>query len=160
MVRDVIRRITGKTDDKEAWKAIFEYHNNQLGKGLTGYRKGELVAVKINMNSTNRPERTNNYTDVAPQTVHAVVEQLVKYAGVPEEDILVYDGKRYVYAAVLKKVWKDFKDVRFMQEKEFTDEQKHPFYGDHRRIEQPEWYRACSIPTALPTKKLRAYLHR
>ncbi|MDR2037849.1 MAG: DUF362 domain-containing protein [Bacteroidales bacterium] len=153
MVGDVILQVTGKKNYGQAWKAIFEYHNSQLGKGKKGYRKGEIVAVKINMNSTNRPERTNNYTDVAPQTVHAVVEQLVKHAGVPEENILVYDGKRYVYAAVLKKVWSDFKDVRFMQEKEFTDKQKHPLYGDHRRLEMPEWVKGMQYSNGIAYAK-------
>lgn len=139
MVGDIIEKVSGKAKYDQAWKAIFEYHNNVSGHGKRGYQKGEIVAVKINVNSTNRPERTNNYTDVAPQTVHAVVEQLVKYAGVPEDKILVYDGKRYVYAAVLQKVWADFKDVRFMQEKDFTDAQKHPAYGDFSRIEMPDW---------------------
>ena len=139
MVADVITKVSGKQKYNQAWDVIFGFHNKSIGRGKKGYQKGEIVAVKVNMNSTNRSARTNNYTDVAPQTVYAVVEQLVKYAGVPENKILVYDAKRYVYKEVLQKVWKDFKDVRFMQEKEFVEDQKHPVYGDFSRLEQPEW---------------------
>jgi uncharacterized protein (DUF362 family) len=139
MVADVIRKVSGKEQFDEAWNAIFEYHNQLTGRGKRGYDKNEIVAVKINMNATGRAVRSNNYTDVAPQTVYAVVEQLVKYAGVPEDKILVYDAKRPIYIAVTHKVWKEFKDVRFMQERALVDEQKHPLYGDHRRFELPEW---------------------
>jgi len=139
MVTDVIRKVSGKEKLDQAWKAIFEYHNQSVGRGKRNYRNDEIVAVKINMNSTGRAERNNNFTDVAPQTIYALVEQLVKYAGVPEDKILIYDAKRPIYIAVTHKVWKDFKDVRFMQERSLVDAQKHPVYSDHRRLELPEW---------------------
>ena len=139
MVEDVVRRISGKNKLDQAWKAIFEYHNKSVGRGKRGYQSGEIVAVKINMNATGRAVRANNYSDVAPQTVYSVVEQLVKYAGVPEKNIIVYDAKRTVFLAITEKVWKDFKDVRFMQERDLIDEQKHPVYGDHRLFEKPDW---------------------
>jgi len=149
MVADVIQKITGKQKFDQAWKAIFEYHNQSVGRGKRGYQKDEIVAVKINMNATGRAERNNNYTDVAPQTVHAVVEQLVKYAGVPENKILVYDAKRPIYLAVTRKVWKDFKDVRFMQERVLVDEQKHPLYGDHRHFELPVWVKGMQYSNGI-----------
>lgn len=144
MVGDVVSIVSGQNDYKKAWISIFEYHNLQRSKKKAGYKKGEIVAIKINMNSTNRPQRITNYTDVAPQTVYAVVEQLVKYAGVPEENIVIYDAKRYILADLLDKIWRDFKDVRFIQEKEFTEEQKHPIYGDFRRFELPDWVKGIS----------------
>ena len=73
MVANVIMELSGKKEFSQAWKAIFEHHNQSVKKMKRGYQEGEIVAVKINMNSTNRPERTNNYTDVAPQTVYAVI---------------------------------------------------------------------------------------
>jgi len=158
MVGNIVTNLSGQEDYAKAWGKIFEHYNKKRFNKKTGYKKGEIVAIKINMNSTNRPQRTTNYTDAAPQTVYSVVEQLVKYAGVPEENIVIYDAKRYILADLLEKIWKDFKDVRFIQEKEFTEEQKHPIYGDYRRIEQPQWVkgiaysngkeyqRACNIP--------------
>lgn len=153
MVGDVITKLSGKKEFDQAWKAIFEHHNQSVRHLKRGYQEDEIVAVKINMNSTNRPERTNNYTDVAPQTVYAVIEQLVKYAGVPENRILVYDGKRYVYNALTRKVWNDFKDVRFMQEKEFIDDQKHPVYVDHSRFEMPHWVKAIQYSNGVDYEK-------
>jgi len=139
MMENAISSLTGKTKFDEAWKALFQYHNKSLGRGSKGYKRGEIIAVKVNMNATGRPVRENNYTDVSPQTIYALIEQLVKYAKVPENNIIVYDAKRYIYSEVLRKVWTDFKDVRFMQEKEFVESQKHPVYGDFSRAEQPDW---------------------
>ncbi len=148
MVANVITELSGKKEFRQAWKNIFEHQNQSIGHTKRGYRKDEIVAIKINMNSTNRPTDQQLH-DVAPQTVYAVIEQLVKYAGVPEDKILVYDGKRYIYNAVTRKVWNDFKDVRFMQEKEFTDEQKHPVYGDHSRLEMPRWVKAIAYSNGI-----------
>lgn len=153
MVGNVLLTVTGQTDYKKAWQSIFEYHNNKVEGKKNGYKKGEIVAVKINMNSTNRPERINNYTDVAPQTVYAVIEQLVKYAGVPEENIVIYDAKRYIIPDIMMKIWRDFKDVRFLQEKEFTDRQIHPVYGDHRRFEMPEWVKGIEYSNGIDYPK-------
>ena len=153
MVADLITKVSGKEKQDQAWDAIFRHHNKVVGRGKKGYQKGEIVAVKVNMNSTNKSTRDNNYTDVAPHTVYAVVEQLVKYAGVPEDKILVYDAKRYVYKEVLLKVWKDFKDVRFMQEKEFVEDQKHPTYDDFSRMEQPEWVKGIDYSNGIAYQK-------
>jgi len=153
MVQNVILTVSGQKDYKKAWSSIFEHHNKTIYNKKVGYKKGEVVAIKINMNSTNRPERINNYTDVAPQTAYAIVEQLVKYAGVPEGDIIIYDAKRYMLPDVMLKIWADFKDVRFMQEKEFTDQQKHPLYGDYRRFEQPEWVKGIEYSNGIDYPK-------
>lgn len=142
MIGTVLLDLTGQKDYKKAWKAIFEHYNRTSRNLKRGYKKDEIVAVKINMNSTNRPQRINNYTDLAPQTVYAIVEQLVKHAGVPENKIVIYDAKRYILTELLEKIWRDFKDVRFVQEKEFTEDQKHPVYGDYSRFELPDWVKA------------------
>ena len=139
MIAGVLVTLTGQSDYKKAWTALFEYHNQKNNGKKRGYSKEEIIAIKINMNSTNRPERINNYTDLAPQTVYAMVEQLVKYGGVPENKIVIYDAKRYILPEVLDKIWKDYKDVRFIQEKDFTEKQRHPIYGDFSRFELPDW---------------------
>lgn len=153
MVANVIATLTDQKDNKKAWNALFEYHNQRKNGRKTGYGKDEIVALKINMNSTNRPERINNYTDLAPQTVYAMVEQLVKYGGVPEHKIVIYDAKRYILPELLDKIWKDYKDVRFIQEKEFTEKQKHPVYGDFSRIEQPDWVKGIEYSNGVDYPK-------
>ena len=139
MLGVIISSLTGHNRYQDAWNAIFKYHNRTTGRGNSGYKKGEIVAIKINMNGATRPSRHDEATDTSPQMVYAIVEQLVKYAGVDEKDIVVFDAMRYVYPEILQKVWKDYKDVRFLQGREYGDVQKHPYYGDFTNLELPEW---------------------
>jgi uncharacterized protein (DUF362 family) len=139
MMDNIVTSLTGEQNHKKAWKSIFEHHNMKRHGAKKGYRRGEIVAIKVNMNSTNRPERTTNYTDIAPQTVYSLVAQLVEHAGVGQGDIVIYDAKRYMLADVMKKIWARYPDVRFLQEQDPTDGQLHPLYGDHRRLERPQW---------------------
>lgn len=153
MVANLITRVSGQKNYRDAWKAIFQHHNQTLDRGKTGYPKGEIVAVKVNMNATGKPIRTNNYTDVSPQTIYAKVEQLVKHARVPEDKIIVYDTMRFVYKEVLQKVWTDFKDVRFMKRVESVDEQKHPVYRDYSWMEQPQWFNGMDYSNGVKYEK-------
>ena len=42
--------LTGDKTPKRAWKSIFTYFNKERGNGNRGYRKGEKIAIKINLN--------------------------------------------------------------------------------------------------------------
>ena len=97
MVSATICKLTGAKKDKDAWKKIFEYHNT--GKG--GYRPGQVVAVKVNLNNAKAREKASNMSDTAPQMILAMVEQLVKGAGVDPKDIIIYDGRRPIAAEIL-----------------------------------------------------------
>lgn len=142
MLGAIIRSLSGQNKYEEAWQAIFKYHNKTLSRNNVGYKKGEIVAIKLNMNGTFRITRHTNATDTSPQMVYAMIEQLVKYGGVDAKDIVVYDAKRDIYPEILMKVWSDYKDVRFLQSKEPGEEQKHPYYGEFRNIETPQWVQA------------------
>lgn len=149
MIANVLQTLTGEKDNKKAWNALFQYYNEKNNGKKTGYSNNETIAIKINMNSTNRPERINNYTDLAPQTVYSMVEQLVKQGGISEDKIVIYDAKRYILPEVLGKIWRDFKDVRFLQEKEFTENQRHPIYGDFSRFELPDWVKGIEYSNGI-----------
>jgi len=141
MLAATLTKLTGTATCEQAWQALFEYYNNrsrQLAK--RGYRPGELVAVKINMNNATASAKTDNFIDTSPQMVLAMVRQLVNQAHVRPQDILVYDAKRYMMPYTLTKVWSEFKDVRFLQqEPPKPDQPKHPVYGDYSRLEGPQW---------------------
>ena len=46
MVSRSIRDLTNQRTDAEAWSAIFHYFNRTHGRGSTGYRTGEKIAIK------------------------------------------------------------------------------------------------------------------
>ncbi len=129
-------------------KNIFEHQNQSIGHTKRGYRKDEIVAKKINMNSTNRP---NGPTITRCGSTNCICcdRTVGKIRRCTRRQKYCVRGKRYIYNAVTRKVWNDFKDVRFMQEKEFTDEQKHPVYGDHSRLEMPRWVKAIAYSNGI-----------
>ncbi|AWI10255.1 DUF362 domain-containing protein [Ereboglobus luteus] len=156
MVSSTLRSLTGAQTDTAAWTAIFEYYNKTIAplmgvkRPARGYQPGEIVAVKVNLNSTSGKNdrrdsmRNNNTSDVTPQIILATVRQLVHHAGVAEKDILIYDAKRVVFTQLLQKVWDEFPDVRFLQERTVTDDQRHSSHRGRPRIERPDWTTALT----------------
>ena len=87
-----LRSLTGKKTDEKAWKALFTYYNQTHGRGKQGYRQGELIAVKINLNNTFSPQDRDNDIDQSAEGVIALLRQLTREANVLEKDIIVYDA--------------------------------------------------------------------
>ena len=137
MVSATICKLTGAKNDKDAWKKIFEYHNN----GKEGYRPGHVVAVKVNLNNAKAREKASNMSDTAPQMILAMVEQLVKGAGVDPKDIIIYDGRRPIAAEILNIIWGEYPDVKFVQDDPgIRDYQPvNPKTGDYSLLQKPEW---------------------
>ena len=51
MVRQAVMTVAGAKSPKAAWKALFKNFNKTHGKGNKGYKKGEKIAIKLNMNN-------------------------------------------------------------------------------------------------------------
>ena len=140
MLATTLTRLTGTQDCPAAWQAIFAYYNQQKRGLARGYQPGEVVAIKINLNNSGGAVKTDNLIDASPQTVLAMVRQLVNEAKVRPEDIIVYDARRYIPPYILTKTWSEFKDVRFVQEKPAVNTQpKNPATGDYNKLEGADW---------------------
>ena len=64
MMSKTLQTLTGTKSDKKAWKKIFEYyHQQRFGTKKVGYREGEIVAVKVNVNNAKARERQSNMSD-------------------------------------------------------------------------------------------------
>ncbi len=97
MLAASLQALTAATNNAEAWARIFRHFNATHGRGETGYRAGETLAVKVNCNNNySGYGDVDNQIDAAPQTVRALLRQLVYEAGVPQENILVYEAVRVV----------------------------------------------------------------
>lgn len=96
MMEGVILALTRQETIGDAWGELFRTFNRKKGKGDTGYRKGEKIAVKINLNDNGG----SNIIDATPQSVYSLLYQLVEVVGVPEECITVYDAQRRGISAV------------------------------------------------------------
>lgn len=58
MVSTALQSLTGATADVDAWDKIFRHFNSTTRKLDRGYEKGEVVAVKINLNNSGARKRT------------------------------------------------------------------------------------------------------
>jgi hypothetical protein len=104
MLSASLRGLTGASTDAAAWEALFRYYNRERGKGDVGYRAGEKVFVKINLNSSSISStvdtnynriRQIDYLDSSPHLTRAILRQLVRTAGVRPADISVGDSIRH-----------------------------------------------------------------
>lgn len=145
MLSVTLKKLTGEKTDKNAWDKIFKYYNKNARQfSNRGYQSNEIVAVKINLNSSNQ-NTTNNLTNASPQMVLALLRQLVFNAKVPQNKIIVYDARRNFYAAMLKEIWSEFTDVRILQQNPaFKIQPINPAYGDHHGIESANWVEGVS----------------
>jgi len=94
MLSSSLRRLTGQSGDRAAWDALFTHFNARRGK-TGGYRPGERIAVKANLNGTKTHGGAANDSFVSPAVASALLRQLV-LAGVRPEDIALYDASRAV----------------------------------------------------------------
>jgi uncharacterized protein (DUF362 family) len=145
MLSVTLRQLTGANTDEAAWQKIFAFYNqNARGLSNRSHQAGEVVAIKINLNNSSET-KTDNQIDASPQMVLAMVRHLVYKAGVPQKDILIYDARRPMFPQMLLTVWKEFKDVRFMQENAPTSKLPvNPAYGDHTGLEGAIWVEGVS----------------
>ena len=145
MLSVTLLKLTGSRNDKDAWSKIFRFYNKNTRKMENrAYSSGEVVAVKINLNNSSET-KTDNQSDATPQLVLAMVRQLVNNANVPQTNIIIYDVRRSIFPAMLTTVWKEFKDVRFLQENSASkNEPLNPAYGDHHGIEGADWVEGIS----------------
>jgi hypothetical protein len=144
MLSNDLLKLTGSKTDDEAWKNIFLYYNNRARGVKEGYRAGEIVAIKINLNSSGAVLR-ENLVNESPQATLAMVRQLVNHAHVPATSIVIYDARRDIYPGLLQKVWGEYKDVRFVQWDEAKSVQPmNPGYGNYHGLEQAKWVEGVS----------------
>jgi hypothetical protein len=74
MVSRSIRSLTNQKSDAKAWWAIFEYFNRTHGRGNTGYKAGEKIAIKANLNNTT-DHGTIDRLNSSPHLILSLVRQ-------------------------------------------------------------------------------------
>jgi len=97
MISRTIQKLTDQTNDTAAWNALFTFYNQNHGRGNGGYAPGEKIVVKVNCNNYSTAGATHdNKIDITPQTVKALLRQLVNTVGIAQSNITVYDSQRYI----------------------------------------------------------------
>ncbi|MBN2610426.1 MAG: DUF362 domain-containing protein [Bacteroidales bacterium] len=117
MMTHALLNLTGIADQVAAWDSLFRYFNKtRYGQSDTGYQAGDKIAIKVNNIFSRSYEWTSSQDNrPCPQMVHALLWQLVNKAGVPEEDITLYDCIFYHGDPVYLYCHADFPGVRWAE---------------------------------------------
>jgi len=118
MFETSIAQITGENTKKAAWDKLFSYHNALNGKNQ-GYRKGEKIVIKINLNPVEKPD--DKWTDKgypSPHMLNSLVKELIEVVGVRGKDIIIADPSRYFVGPLYNKIRsnpsKEYQKVSFV----------------------------------------------
>ena len=137
MLRGAITATGAAGTTTESWSNIFGDFNRRHGKGATGYRAGEKIAIKLNLNQARSHGDNGNASYIAPQLVLALLQQLVKEVGVAPADITCYDSSRSVPSTIFDACTRAFPGVHFVdstggdgREKYVVDQSKPLHLGD------------------------------
>ncbi|MBQ5638423.1 MAG: hypothetical protein IIV06_05150, partial [Alistipes sp.] len=81
MMRQAVMTLSGKRSPKAAWKALFKNFNQRHGKGSVGYKEGEKIAIKLNMNNAITHRETIELNS-SPYVTLALLRTLINDGGV------------------------------------------------------------------------------
>jgi hypothetical protein len=170
MVSKAIQSLTGKTTDKEAWDAIFKYHNNTRDKGSVSYASGEKIFIKINNVSgwggnfsTKDLSVINNgsygIAETSPEIILSVLRQLVNEVGVAQTDIYIGDPIRNIYKHSYDMWHDEFPNVHYVSHDNYTTLGREQliasttakiYYSDKGTILRPDVWYADTNPNGTP----------
>ena len=95
MVVEAVMQLTGEPTAKKAWRALFRHFNKTHGRGNRGYKKGETIAVKLNMNNA-ITHRDTIELNSSPFVTLALLRSMVRDGGVRQHDIIVCEPSRAI----------------------------------------------------------------
>ena len=137
MVSESVKKISGKSDLKRAWNALFQYHNQQKNQKIKSYVPGEKIFIKINQGTASwvlsKEEKENGYTissamktgqqrrlrslgatETSPYIVLELLRELVNDAGVRQQDISVGDPISHIFGHNYSVWHAEFPDVVYI----------------------------------------------
>ncbi|MBQ8580735.1 MAG: DUF362 domain-containing protein [Alistipes sp.] len=113
MVRQAVMTLAGKKSAKAAWKALFKNFNQRHGKGNVGYKEGEKIAIKLNMNNAITHRETIELNS-SPYVTLALLRTLINDGGVREEDVIVCEPSRAITDSIYNRCHREFPKVVFI----------------------------------------------
>jgi hypothetical protein len=113
MLKNVLLSLSGKESESTAWDILFKSFNTEKKNINTGYTPNQKIAVKINQNNTKSHADTTGL-DGTPQLIYALIASLTKEAGVPQNNITIFDASRFITDNIFNKCHGDFPDVKFV----------------------------------------------
>lgn len=129
MVKKAVVTVTGETNVRKAWKALFTDFNTTRKRGKRGYRKGESIAIKLNINNAITHHDTIELNS-SPYVTLALVRSLVHDAKVQEQDIIICEPSRAITDSIYNRIHREFPGVRMVDNLGGDGREKCEYYSD------------------------------
>ena len=129
MVREAVTQLTGEKTARKAWAALFRNFNKTHGRGSRGYREGEKIAIKLNMNNA-LTHRDTIELNSSPFVTLALVRSLINDGGVRQADITVCEPSRAITDSIYDKCHREFPGVVFVDNIGGDGRQKCDYYEE------------------------------
>ena len=113
MIPEAVMQLTGESTARKAWQALFKHFNQKHGRGNRGYKKGETIAIKLNMNNAITHHDTIELNS-SPFFTLALVRSMVQDGGVRQQDIILCEPSRAITDSIYNKVHRAFPDIRLI----------------------------------------------
>ncbi len=113
MIRRAVMTVADKKSPKAAWKTLFKSFNKNRGKGNRGYKAGEKIAIKLNMNNV-LTHRDTVELNSSPFVTLALLRSLINDGGVRQEDVIVCEPSRAISDSIYDKCHREFPGVVFV----------------------------------------------
>ena len=129
MLREAILQVSGEKTVKKGWQALFKHFNKEHGKGNRSYKKGEMIAVKLNLNNA-LTHRDTFELNSSPFVTLALVRSMVNDGGIREQDIVLCEPSRAITDSIYNKVHREFPQVRFIDNMGGDGREKCEYYPE------------------------------
>jgi hypothetical protein len=113
LLSQTLYSLTNIKNQKKSWDALFHFFNKTKRNIDAGYQAGQHIAIKINLNNTNKHE-SNNEINANPQLILSLLKSLVNEAGVPQENITLADPSRFLTNNIFDKCHAIFPNVHYV----------------------------------------------
>jgi len=114
MFNSSIVQLTNSNNIEDSWNQLFTHFNSVYRSSQRGYQQGELIAVKLNLNTHSSYSEKSNEINISPQVVLSLVESLVNKAGVKPANIILYDASRPLGDYLYDMIYDKYPDVKFV----------------------------------------------
>lgn len=129
MIKRAIATVGGNKNVRKAWGVIFRSFNKTHGRGNRGYKKGEKIAIKLNMNNATTHHDTIDLNS-SPFVTLALLRSLVNDACVRQQDIIVCEPSRAITDSIYDKCHREFPYVTFIDNIGGDGREKCEYYPD------------------------------
>jgi hypothetical protein len=113
LLAQTLASLTNTKNEKKAWENLFRFYNKTKKNTDAGYRSGEKIAIKINMNNTDAHESSNRI-NANPQLILSLLSSLINKGGIPQENITLADPSRFITNNIFDKCHAAFPKVHFV----------------------------------------------